>query len=99
MGFQDCPALLFGLSSFYSLCDFCHSDYSSAFTPPVPVGHDQVTLSCKRLGGTEIRSPGFVTFGLRLSKPQLSYLENEFNRSLSLTGLLTDDHTVSVQRM
>lgn len=36
---------------------------------------------------TEVRHPGFVIFWLRLFKPQLSCLEDEFKKSLSLTGL------------
>lgn len=54
----------------------------------MPVGHGQLTLSRRKQGGTELRSPGFVTFGLRLFKLQLSCLEKEFNKSLSLIGLL-----------
>lgn len=61
--------------------------YSSALTPQVPVSHDQLTLFCRKQDVTEVMSPRFVTFWLRLFKPQLSLFEDEFNKSLSLIGL------------
>lgn len=57
---------------------------SSALLPKVPVSDDQLTLFCRKQDDTEVRSPWFATFGLKLFKPQLSCLENEFlNESVS----------------
>ena len=62
---------------------------SSAFTPRVLVGHGHLPFF--RKGSRMIQrwgAPGFVTFGLKLFESQLSCLENELSKSLSLTWLL-----------
>lgn len=82
------PGCFFDLNCSHSFYGFCHSIYSTALTPKTPINHNQVTLLCRKQGDTEVRRPGWVTFGHKLFKPQLSCLENEFKKSLSLIELL-----------
>ena len=86
MQFQDCSKLLYGENCSHSMVSAVLMG-SSAFTPRVLVGHEQLPFF--RKGEQDDTEGSWVCdTGLKLFESQLSCLENELSKSLSLTRLL-----------
>ena len=77
MQFQDCSKLLYGENCSHSMVSAVLMG-SSAFTPRVLVGHEQLPFFRKgEQDDTEVGGPGFVTLGL--SSLNLNFLAWRMN--------------------